>query len=195
MQSEKDKMLSGKPYSPYDKQLAKDRFKAKEIVFKFNTRSPLEEKEKKQDLIQLLNKTPKRFYIEPPFRCDYGYNIEIGANFFSNYNLVILDCAKVTIGDNVMLGPNVALYTAAHPIHHSIRNRLYEHALPITIGNNVWIGGNVVINPGVTIGDNTVIGSGSVVTKDITSNVVAVGNPCVVKRQITQEDKVYFDIK
>ncbi|WKB80363.1 sugar O-acetyltransferase [Cellulophaga omnivescoria] len=195
MQSEKDKMLSGKPYSPYNKQLAAERLKAKDIVFNFNSRRPSQLKEQKQDLVLLLGKTPKRFYIEPPFRCDYGYNIELGANFFANYNLTILDCAKVAIGDNVMLGPNVAIYTATHPIHHTIRNKHYEHALPITIGNNVWVGGNVVINPGVTIGDNSVIGSGSVVTKNIPSNVIAVGNPCVVKRQITEEDKVYFDIK
>ncbi|SFW40583.1 sugar O-acetyltransferase [Cellulophaga fucicola] len=195
MQSEKEKMLSGKPYSPFDKELAAERLKAKEIIFNFNSRRPTEVKEQKQDLVQLFTKTPKRFYIEPPFRCDYGYNIEIGINFFANYNLTILDCAKVTIGDHVMLGPNVAIYTAAHPIHHTIRNKHYEHALPITIGDNVWIGGNVVINPGVTIGANTVIGSGSVVTKDIPSNVIAVGNPCTIKREITEEDKDYFNSK
>jgi len=140
----------------------------------------------------MFGKTKETFFIEPPFRCDYGYNIEIGNNFYSNYNLIILDCAKVIIGDNVMLGPNVGIYTAGHPLHHETRNTLYEFAFPVTIGDNVWIGGNVVINPNVNIGKNTVIGSGSVVTKDISDNVIAVGNPCKVLRKITEDDKLYY---
>ncbi len=106
--------------------------------------------------------------------------------------MVVLDCAKVTIGDNVFIGPNVGIYTAGHPIHPEKRNEGYEHAFPITIGNNVWIGGHVVINPDITIGDNTVIASGSVVTKDIPANVIAMGNPCKIYREITEEDKLYY---
>lgn len=127
-----------------------------------------------------------------PFRCDYGYNIEIGANFYANYNLVILDCANVIFGDNVFIGPNVGIYTAGHPLHFHLRNQAFEYALPIIIENNVWIGGNVVINPGVHIGNNSVIGSGSIVTKNISEGVLAVGNPCKVLRQITDDDKNYY---
>ena len=127
-----------------------------------------------------------------PFRCDYGWNIEIGENFFANYNLTILDVGKVTIGNNVMMGPNVSIYAAGHPIHPETRNTGYEHGLPITIGDNVWIGGNVVILPGVTIGNNVVIGAGSVVSKDIPDDVIAVGSPCKVAREITEEDKKYY---
>ena len=115
-----------------------------------------------------------------------------GENFYSNYNLIILDCAPVKIGDNVLIGPNVSIYTAGHPLHYEIRNQEYEYAFPIIIGDNVWIGGNVVINPGVSIGENSVIGSGSVVTKDIPKNVIAIGNPCKVLRVITDDDKHYY---
>lgn len=132
-------------------------------------------------------------FINPPFYCDYGFHIEVGKNFFANYNCTILDVAKVTIGDNCQLAPNVAIYTAGHPVHPETRNSGYEYGIPVTIGNNVWIGGNSVICPGVTIGDNVVIGAGSVVTKDIPANVIAAGNPCRVLRQITDADKhCYF---
>lgn len=141
---------------------------------------------------EMLGKSGKNTFINPPFFCDYGKHIEVGDNFFANYNCTILDVAKVKIGDNVMLAPNVAIYTAGHPIHPEARNSMYEYGISVTIGNNVWIGGNVVISPGVTIGDNVVIGAGSVVTKDIPSNVVAVGNPCRVLKEITNEDKQYY---
>lgn len=140
---------------------------------------------------QLLGKSDNAF-INPPFYCDYGFNIEVGKNFFANYNCTILDVAKVTIGDNCQLAPNVAIYTAGHPVHPETRNSGYEFGIPVTLGDNVWIGGNSVICPGVTIGDNTVIGAGSVVTKDIPANVVAAGNPCRVIRQITEADKKYY---
>ena len=113
-------------------------------------------------------------------------------NFYANYNCIILDCAKVVIGNNVFIAPNVSIFTAGHPLHSAIRNQELEYAFPITIGNNVWIGGNVVINPGITIGDNSVIGSGSVVTKNISANTIAAGNPCKVLRQITEEDKLFY---
>lgn len=141
---------------------------------------------------QLLGKSGKGAFINPPFYCDYGNHIEVGDNFFANYNCTIIDVAKVTIGDNVMLAPNVAIYTAGHPIHPDSRNSAYEYGIKVTIGSNVWIGGNVVINPGVTIGDNVVIGAGSVVTKDIPANVVAVGNPCRPIKQITENDRKYY---
>lgn len=130
--------------------------------------------------------------IMPPFYCDYGTHIHTGDNFFANYNCTILDVAKVEIGKNVMFAPNVAVYTAGHPIHPEMRNSGYEYGISVKIGDNVWIGGNVVITPGVTIGDNTVIGAGSVVTKDIPANVVAAGNPCRIIREITEEDRKYY---
>lgn len=188
MSSEKDKMISGKLYNAFEEQLVDERKTAKDLVFECNSLPPSRFDERDKLLRKLLGKTGRSFFIEQPFRCDYGYNIELGENFFSNYNLIILDCAKVTIGNNVLIGPNVGIYTAGHPVHYSIRNEGLEYALPIAIGDNVWIGGNVVINPGVTIGANSVIGSGSVVTKDIPSNVVAVGNPCKVLREITDDD-------
>lgn len=128
-------------------------------------------------------------FVNPPFYCDYGTHIEVGKNFFANYNCTILDVAKVKIGDNCQMAPNVAIYTAGHPIHPVSRNSLYEYGKEVTIGDNVWIGGNVVICPGVHIGNNVVIGAGSVVTKDIPDWALAAGNPCRVLRQITDGDK------
>ena len=128
-------------------------------------------------------------FINPPFYCDYGTHIEVGKNFYANYNCTIIDVAKVKIGDNCLLAPNVAIYTAGHPIYPSTRNSAYEYGKAITIGDNVWIGGNTVICPGVTIGNNVVIGAGSVVTRDIPDWCIAVGNPCRVKRMVTEEDK------
>ena len=131
--------------------------------------------------------------INPPFYCDYGKHIEVGKNFFANYNCTILDVGKVIIGDNCQLAPNVAIYTAGHPVHPASRNTLFEYGAEVVIGNNVWIGGNAVICPGVRIGDNVVIGAGSVVTRDIPAWTVAAGNPCRVIREITEEDRwVYF---
>jgi acetyltransferase-like isoleucine patch superfamily enzyme len=132
-------------------------------------------------------------FLNPPFYCDYGSHIEVGKNFFANYNCTILDVAKVVIGDNCQMAPNVAIYTAGHPVHPDTRNTAYEYGIGVTIGDNVWIGGNTVICPGVHIGSNTVIGAGSVVTKDIPDWVIAAGNPCRVIRSITEADrKLYY---
>ena len=124
----------------------------------------------------------------PPFQCDYGYNIEIGENFFANFNCIIVDCAKVKFGNHVFIAPGCGFYTAGHPLDVSQRNQGLEYAYPITVGDNVWFGGNVSVLPGVTIGSNTVIGAGSVVNFDIPSGVIAAGNPCRVIREITEED-------
>lgn len=131
-------------------------------------------------------------FVNPPFYCDYGSHIEVGKNFFANYNCTIIDVAKVTIGDNCQMAPNVAIYTAGHPVHPVSRNSMYEYGIAVSIGDNVWIGGNTVILPGVHIGSNTVIGAGSVVTKDIPDWVIAAGNPCKVIREITEADKPFF---
>jgi len=187
--TEKEKMLSGKPYKGFNDELVKERQDTKEVLYDFNLLRPSEIEKRNEWIGKLFGRVGKEFYIEPPFRCDYGYNISIGENFYSNYNCTILDCAQVTIGNDVLFGPNVSLFTAGHPIHSVPRNEGIEYAFPITIGNNVWIGGGVIVNPGITIGDNVVIGSGSVVTKDIPPNVIAVGNPCKVLKEITDEDR------
>ena len=140
---------------------------------------------------ELLGKSEDAM-INPPFYCDYGSHIEVGKNFFANYNCTILDVAKVKIGDNCQMAPNVAIYTAGHPIHPDSRNSQYEYGISVTIGDNVWIGGNTVILPGVHIGNNVVIGAGSVVTKDIPDWTVAVGNPCRVVKTITEADRKYY---
>ncbi|MGN0399322.1 MAG: sugar O-acetyltransferase [Blautia sp.] len=145
----------------------------------------------KEIVKELLGKSEGAF-INPPFYCDYGFNIEVGKNFFANYNCTILDVGKVIIGDNCQLAPNVAIYTAGHPVHPDSRNSAYEYGIDVTIGNNCWIGGNTVICPGVHIGDNVVIGAGSVVTKNIPDWSIAAGNPCKVIRKITEEDRRYY---
>ena len=139
---------------------------------------------------KLLGKTHGVFTIIAPFWCDYGYNIEIGENFFANHNTVILDAAKVVFGDNVFIALDCGVYTAGHPIDAERRNKGLEYAYPITVGSNVWIGAGVMVLPGVTIGSNVVIGAGSVVVKDIPDNCVALGNPCKVLRPITDDDKL-----
>lgn len=176
--NEKEKMILGELYYANNEELIKERKKAKDLCYKYNNLKPSQEKERKKVLKKLLGNTKENFLIEQPFICDYGYNIEIGENFYSNHNLIILDGNKVKFGDNVFIAPNCSFYTAGHPLDVETRNRGLEYAKPIEVGNNVWIGGNVAVLPGVKIGDNVVIGAGSIVTKDIPSNVVAYGNPC-----------------
>lgn len=190
MESEKEKAKAGKLYDAnFDEELLKDRDLCKEACYEYNRLPPARKAERAAILRRLLGETGKEFVIEQPFFCDYGYNIEIGENFFMNVNGVILDGAKVTFGDDVFIAPNCGFYTAGHPLDAGQRKQGLEYAYPITIGNGVWIGAHVCVMPGVTIGDNTVIGGGSVVTKDIPANVVAVGNPCRVIRAITEADK------
>lgn len=194
--NEKEKMLSGLLYDGnYEKSLREERIKCKTLCQKYNNISLFETEKRKNLLKQILGKTKENFWIEPDFWCDYGYNIEIGENFYANHNLTILDPAKVTFGDNVFIGPNCSFYTPQHPIDAETRNKGLEYAFPVKVGNNVWIGGNVTVLPGVSIGDDSVIGAGSVVTKDIPENVIAAGNPCRVIRKITELDKKRFENK
>lgn len=182
--NEKEKMLSAELYDAADAALVEERQRSKDLCFRYNQIQPSKMKERKGIIKTLFGKTEKMFLIEQPFYCDYGYNIEIGENFYTNVNVVILDCAKVTFGDNVFIAPNCGFYTVNHPLEAETRNTGVEYALPITVGNNVWIGAGCTILPGVTIGDNAVIGAGSVVVKDIPANVLAVGNPCKPIRNI-----------
>lgn len=188
--TEKEKMLAQKMYDAnYDAELLAERAQAKELCYDYNHLRPSDEEGQRKILKQLLGKTGEHFCITAPFWCDYGYNIELGENFYANHNLVILDGAKVKFGDNVFVAPDCGFHTAGHPIDFERRNEGLEYAYPITVGSNVWIGAGVQVMPGVTIGDNVVIGGGSVVVKDIPSNSVAVGNPCKVIRPITEADK------
>lgn len=188
--TEKEKAKKGLLYDGnYDKTLLEERVYVKGLCYDYNNIHPVKSEERLKLIRKILGKTGKSFLIEQPFMCDYGYNIEIGENFYANHNCIILDGAKVTFGDNVFIAPNCGFYTAGHPLDVEQRNKGLEYAYPITVGNNVWIGGSVAVLPGVTIGNNTVIGSGSVVTKDIPSGVIAVGNPCKVIRKITEADK------
>lgn len=188
--TEKEKMVNGMLYNASDTELFEGRKSCKKKIYTFNTMNPDEDDEKRFSVIKdIFGKTGERVWVETPFHCDYGWNITVGEDFYANYNLTILDVAPVTIGKNVMCAPNVAIYTAGHPIDPDVRNSGLEYGKPITIGDNVWIGGNTVILPGVTIGNNVVIGAGSVVTKDIPDNAVACGNPCRVMRSISDEDK------
>lgn len=189
--TEKEKAAAGRIYDAnYDEQLVQERLESKYLCYDYNRTHPAAQEERKTIIKKLLGKTGESFIIEPPFFCDYGYNIEIGENFYANHNCIILDGAKVTFGDNVFIAPDCGFYTAGHPLNAEQRAQGLEYAYPIRIGNNVWIGGHTTVLPGVTIGDNTVIGAGSVVTKDIPAGVVAVGNPCRVIRPITEKDRM-----
>lgn len=193
MSTNKENMLAGKLYLAGGEELAKEAKKSRMLTRLFNNTTEEQIEYRTQLLKQLFESTGESIYIEPPFRCDYGSNITVGNNFYANFDCIILDIAKVTIGDNVFFAPRVGVYTAGHPIDADVRNTLLEFGKPITIGNNVWVGANATINPGVHIGNNVIIGSGSVVTKDIPDNVIAVGNPCRVLREITDEDKQYWE--
>lgn len=185
--SEKQKMLAGHLYQPYSEELYKDREYCKGMLFEYNRLNPLDKNNRDLILKKLLN-CKGELCIEQPFYCSYGYNISIGVNFYSDVNLTILDKASVQIGDNVIIGPNVNIYTSSHPFHEVERMRGLEYARPIVIYDNVWIGGNVTILPGVKINQGAIIGAGSVVIDDIPPYVIAAGNPCRVIRSITQED-------
>lgn len=184
MQTEKEKMLSGQLYNPADPVLESERIQARSITRLYNQTIETDMEKRTTFLKELFGSTGKDLYIEPSFRCDYGYNIHVGENFYANFNCVILDVCEVSIGDNCFIAPGVHIYTATHPLNARERISGTEYGKPVTIGNNVWIGGGAIINPGIRIGDNTVIASGSVVTKDVPSNVVVGGNPARILKEI-----------
>ena len=181
-------MLAGELYHSADAELTDERDIAKEQLYTYNRLRPSEKEEREELLRVLLGSAGANLLVEQPLYCDYGYNIHVGENFYANFGCTILDGAPVRIGNNVLLGPHVSIYTAGHPLNPETRASGLEYAYPVTIGDNVWIGGQAVILPGVRIGENTVIGAGSVVTRDIPANVVALGNPCRVLREIRKDD-------
>lgn len=187
----RDLQLQGLLY-PLDQELWNAYIHSKSITRQLNATLETEVARRKELVQELFAEAGENAYVEPPFYCDYGRNTKVGKNFYCNYDCVFLDCGPITIGENVMFGPKVALYAVNHPIDPEVRATNWDYPEPITIGNNVWIGGSTVVCPGATIGDNTVIGAGSVVTKDIPANVVAAGNPCRVIRTITQEECDYW---
>lgn len=190
--NQEERMHANLPYKADRDGLAEKRMACKKKIKKYNELEPDDEQGREKLLREILGAAGKGLIIEQPFRCDYGENIFAGDNFWVNYNLTVLDVGRVTFGDNVLIAPNVSIYTAGHPIHPDSRNSCYEYGIDVTVGNNCWIGGNAVICPGVHIGDNVVIGAGSVVTKDIPSDTVAAGNPCRVIRKITPDDRDYY---
>ncbi|MCM3611646.1 acetyltransferase [Planococcus sp. MERTA32b] len=184
MKSEKEKMLDGEMYDPTDNTLQNERLNARRLSRLFNKSSEMDGTDRKLLLKELIGSTGDKFYVEPNIRCDYGYNIHIGENFYANFDTCLLDVCEIRFGDNCMLGPGVHIYTAAHPLHPDERNAGKEFGKPVIIGNNVWIGGRAVINPGVTVGDNAIIASGAVVVKDVPANTVVGGNPARVIKEI-----------
>ncbi|SEN85882.1 maltose O-acetyltransferase [Niastella yeongjuensis] len=179
-------MIAGELYDPLDSQLSAERLKTRLLIKELNDSREDQTDERSRILKQLIPNAGEGLWLQPPFYCDYGYNIKMGERVFFNFNCVVLDVTLVTIGSRTLFGPNVQIYTATHPMDHKERAAGLEYAKPITIGEDVWIGGSVVICPGVTIGDRSVIGAGSVVTKNIPADVFAAGNPCRVLRALAQ---------
>lgn len=164
----------------------------KELIHDFNMSRPSQVAFREEIIRKVFAEVGENCYIEPPFHANWGCNMHVGKNFYANFNLTVVDDADIYIGDSVMIAPNVVIATGTHPICPELRERVYQYNLPVHIGNRVWIGAGSIILPGVTIGDDSVIGAGSVVTKDIPSGVVAVGNPCRVLRNIDQHDYEYY---
>jgi maltose O-acetyltransferase len=184
MITEKEKMLNGDLYNPADPELLKERLNARRLTRLYNQTIETDENKRTELIQELFGSTGKNLFIEPTFRCDYGYNIHVGQNFYANFDCVFLDVCEISIGDNCYIAPGVHIYTATHPLHPNERISGVEYGIPVKIGHNVWIGGRAVINPGVKIGNNVVIASGSVVVKDVPDNVVVGGNPAKIIKQI-----------
>lgn len=188
----KERMHSQKVYFCDDEDLVREQEQCLEILYDFNHTRP-SEKEKRQEILKsLVAELGENCYIEPPLHANWGRHTYFGNNVYANFNLTLVDDTDIFIGDSVMIGPNVTIATAGHPIDPELRKKVAQYNIPVRIGNNVWIGAGAVVLPGVSIGENTVIGAGSIVTKDIPANVVAVGNPCRVLREINERDKTYY---
>ncbi|MCL6572739.1 MAG: sugar O-acetyltransferase [Bacillus sp. (in: Bacteria)] len=184
MTTEKEKMLNGELYNPAETELVEGRENARRLTRLFNETRETEISKCTELLKELFGTTGENIFIEPNFRCDYGFNLHVGENFYVNFDCTFLDVCEIRIGDNCLIDPGVHIYTATHPINPYERNSGKEYGKSVTIGDNVWIGGKAIINPGVTIGNNVVIASGAVVTKDVPDNVVVGGNPARIIKQI-----------
>jgi maltose O-acetyltransferase len=184
MRSEREKMLAGEPYVAADPELAGMNMRAQELLHAFNTSAPSAAEGRREVIRKLFGAVGEGFDVKPPFFCDYGSNVYAGDGLFINYDCVILDCNVVRIGDNVLIGPKVQIYTARHPFEPDVRRTLIETASPVHIGDDVWIGGGAIICPGVRVGSGSTVGAGSVVTRDVPERVVAAGNPCRVIREL-----------
>lgn len=184
MKTEKQKMLSGELYNAIDPELSQDRLNARRLTRLFNQTLEAEFSTRIDLIKKLFGSTGQNVYLEPTFRCDYGYNIHVGENFFANFDCVFLDVCEIRIGQNCLIGPGVHIYTATHPLNAAERMTGAEYGIPVSIGDNVWIGGRAVINPGVKIGSGVVIASGAVVTKDVPDSVVVGGSPAKVIRAV-----------
>lgn len=182
--SEKEKMMNGELYQAADPELVEDRLNARRLTRLYNQSLETDQEVRTELLRELFGTTGNNYYVEPTFRCDYGYNIHVGENFYANFDCVFLDVCEIRIGDNCFLAPGVHIYTATHPIEAKERISGAEYGIPVTIGHNVWIGGRAVINPGVTIGNNVVIASGAVVTKDVPDHAVVAGCPAKIIKLI-----------
>ena len=188
----RERMQSGKLYFCTDEEIAKEQLECLEILYDYNHTRPSESQKREQILKNLLAEIGENCYIEPPLHANWGKYTHFGNNVYANFNLTLVDDTDIFVGDNVMFGPNVLIATAGHPVDPPLREKVAQFNIPVRIGKNVWIGAGAIVLPGVTIGDHSVIGAGSVVTKDIPPNVVAVGNPCRVLREINDRDKEYY---
>lgn len=185
MKSERQKMLDGELYDPFDPELVAARVRARDLCQSLNATREGEQEERRRILRELVGAGGETVWMQPPFFCDYGTNIELGERVFFNFNCVVLDVCKVSIGDYTLFGPGVQIYTPMHPLNAELR-RKEEYGKPVTIGSDVWVGGGAIILPGVRIGSRAVIGAGSVVTRDVPDGMFAAGNPCRVIREITE---------
>jgi len=188
MDSEKEKMLNGERYDPADPELVADRERARGLTRQYNRTAPEDSEERRELLADLFGSLGDDCHVEPPFRCDYGYNIHVGEHFYANFDCVVLDVCRVEVGRNCMVGPGVHIYTATHPLDADERVAGPEYGKPVTVGDDVWIGGRAVLNPGVTVGDNAVVASGAVVTDDVPEDVVVQGNPATVVKELDAEE-------
>ncbi len=193
MSKAKDKMSTGELYLPGDKEILDDMFERLELVFEYNNTRPKEFEKKARLLKEMFAEIGECTYIDAPLHANYGGgHTHLGSHVYANTNLTLVDDGEIYVGDYTMIGPNVVLATAGHPICPELREKGYQFNLPIHIGKNCWLGAGAIVLPGVSVGDNTVIGAGSVVTKDIPSGVVAVGNPCRVLRKVNEHDREYY---
>ncbi len=192
MTDTRERMKDGRLYFCTDEEIANEQLKCLDLLYDYNQTRPIEQAKRRELLKVLLAEVGENCYIEPPLHANWGRNTHLGSNVYANFNLTLVDDTDVYIGDSVMIGPNVTIATAGHPIDPELRSKVAQFNIPVRIGNNVWIGAGAVILPGITIGDDSVIGAGSIVTKDIPAGVVAVGNPCRVLRPICDRDREFY---